>query len=133
VWRGPFSDIEDARQRETAEEQIGLIVSEERLYDTDLAAMLSMPETELTYEQVIHILEAGIMTATPTGTGPYTYTYSLPVDETLNVIETYTIETGNVIADGDVREMEYSFVDSFTLSGAQGEAGRCRPTGVDGR
>jgi hypothetical protein len=122
IWRGPFGDIEDDRQRQTAEEQIGLIVSAERLYDARLGARLSMPATELTFEQLPHILEAGIKTATPTGTAAYTRVYSLPVNETLNTIKTYTIEAGNVAAPGDIREMEYSFVESFVLSGQGGEA-----------
>lgn len=123
IWRGPYGDIEDARERSIAEEQIGLLVPAERLYDTRVAALLTMPETELTFEQLPHILEAGIKTVTPTGTAaPYTYTYPFPVTTTPNTIKTYTIEAGNAYVTGDIREMEYSFVEGFTLSGSQGEA-----------
>lgn len=129
IWRGPFADIADTRQRERAEEQVGLFTNEERLYDTRLGATWAQAETELTFEQLPHIFEAGIKTVTASGTAaPYTYTYAFPTGETLNTIKTYTIEAGNVIATGDVREMEYAFVSQFTISGVQGEAWKMSST-----
>lgn len=123
IWRGPYGDIEDARTRNIVEEQVGLIAVSERSYDSQLAAMLSMPETEFTFEQAPHIFEASIGEASTGGTtGAYTYEYALPQSNTLNTLATYTIEAGNAVVTGDVREMEYSFVESFTLSGTQGEA-----------
>ena len=123
IWRGPYGDIEDARTRNIVEEQVGLIAVSERSYDSQIAAMLSMPETEFTFEQAPHIFEASIGAATTGGTtGAYTYTYALPQSNTLNTLSTYTIEAGNAVVTGDVREMEYSFVESWTLSGRQGEA-----------
>lgn len=123
IWRGPFGDILDDRQRQIAEENVGLLVNAERSYDTRIGAMLTMPSTELTFEQVLHILEAGIKTATPVdNTGDYTYSYPFPTGATPNAIKTYTIEAGNAYATGDVREMPYAFVEGFTLSGQEGEA-----------
>lgn len=122
VWRGPAVDIEDGRTiiAPGKEENVGLLVPTDRTAVVQLAAMLSMPETELTFEQLPHILEAGIKTATPSGSGPYVRAYPYPF-VTPNTIKTYTIETGNAIA-GDGHEMEYGFVESFTLSGRKGEA-----------
>ena len=121
IWRGPFAMLEDTRQRESAEEQVGILVPAERSYDKSLGAQLTMPSTELTFEQVVHILEAGVGTVTPTGTGPYVYTYTFPTGTSVNTIKTYTIEAGNVLVPTDVQRMEYGFVTEFEFSGeAQG-------------
>lgn len=121
IWRGPATDIADESKHEFAEEDVGILLPTDREYVPQKAAKLAMPETELTFEQILHILEAGIKVATPTGTGPYVYTYTFPTSTTPNTIKTYTLETGNAVG-GDVNEMEYSFVDEFSLSGAAGEA-----------
>lgn len=122
-FRGPFSMIEDARERTIVEEHIGAFVQAERSYDSLIAARWSQPSAPLTYEQVCHILEAGVKTATPSGTGPYTRTYNYPYSGTsVNTIKTYTIETGSATVSGDQHEMEYSFVEDFEFGGAFGEA-----------
>lgn len=122
IWRGPYGDVEDGRTRNVSEEQVGLLVPAERSYDSRLTAMLTMPETELTYEQFPHILEAAIKTVTPTGSGPYVYPYAFPTGTTPNTLRTYTVEAGNAVVTGDIREVPYCFVESFTLSGTTGEA-----------
>jgi len=129
IWRGEAVDIEDAREMAWPgeEENVGLLVPTARAYVAQLGAQLAFPETELTYEQILHILEAGIATVTPSGLGPYTYTYEWPTTATVNTIKTYTIETGNALA-GDVNEMAYSFVEEFQLSGQYGEAWKMSAT-----
>ena len=123
IFRSPFSMSEDARERKIVEEQIGAFMQAERSYDASLLAKWAQPSTELTFEQVLHILEAGIKTATPSGAGPYVYVYNFPYTGTaVNTIKTYTIETGSATITGDAREMEYSFVEDFEFSGKFGEA-----------
>lgn len=124
IWRGPFSMIEDARERTIVEEQIGNFVSNERSYDSLISARWSQPATPLTYEQVCHILEAGVKTATPTGTGAVkTRVYNYPFSgTTVNTIRTYTIETGSATVASDQYEMEMAFVEDFEFAGAFGEA-----------
>jgi hypothetical protein len=122
IWRGRFAPIEDRRTKTFVEEEVGILVNAERSYTSQYLAGLAMPATELTFEQLPHILEAGIGTVTPTGANPYVYTYSMPTANTVNTIKTYTWEAYNVIAPTDYREMAYSFVEDFTLSGAAGEA-----------
>ncbi len=122
VWRGPAADLEDARTRQFVEEQVGLIVPTGRVYDSFLLARLALPQTELTFEQVLHILEGGVKAVTPTGNSPvYTYTYALPVTTSLNTLKTYTIETGNTVG-GDARRAEYCFVEEFEFAGQAREA-----------
>jgi hypothetical protein len=120
IWRGQFASIEDARDRVTVEEQIGLLITGERTYDRSLLARLNLPATELTFEQVPHIFEAGIQTATPGGAGPYTYTYAFPTGNSVNTIKTYTIEAHNAVADADAEQMSYGFVEEFTLEADAG-------------
>jgi hypothetical protein len=123
IWRGEFSMLEDTRERTVVEEQTGSFVTSDRSYDGKLEAAWAQPSTPLTYEQVAHIFEAGIKTATPSGTGPYVRAYNYPYGGTsVNTIKTYTIESGSTVVAEDVYEMEYSFVESFELSGSFGEA-----------
>lgn len=123
IFRGPFSMIEDTRERTIVTEQLGVFVQSERSYDSKIAAKWSQPSAPLTYEQVCHILEAGCKTATPSGTGPYTRVYNYPYSGTsVNTIKTYTIEAGSATVSSDMYEMEYSFVEDFEFSGAFGEA-----------
>ncbi len=122
IWRGPFAMLEDSAERQIVEEQIGLLVQAERAYDKMYGAKLAMPATEMTFEQLPHILEAGVKTATPSGAGPYTRVYGYPTDNSVPTIKTYTIETFNAAADDDMLEAEYCFVEEFTLEGNAGEA-----------
>ncbi|MEM7133431.1 MAG: hypothetical protein AAF702_44455 [Chloroflexota bacterium] len=115
-WRGEFSMLVDNQAIETVEEQVGLYISPERTYTAWESAELQIPSTPLTYEQVPHVFEAGLLTVTPTGAGPYTYDYVVPV-LTRPAIQPYTIEGGNADIQGDNQEMPYSFVTSFRLSG----------------
>lgn len=115
--------LEDTRERVIVSENVGTFMQAERSYDGKLEAAWAQPSTPMTYEQVAHIFEAGVKTATPTGTGPYVRTYNYPFGgTTVNTIKTYTIEAGSSIVGEDVYEMEYAFVESFELSGSFGES-----------
>lgn len=123
IWRGNFAMLEDARERVIVEEQIGAFTQAERSYDARLLAHWNQPSTPLTFEQVCHILEAGVKTATPTGAGPYVRVYNYPFTGTsVNTIKTYTIEGGNMTVPTDQYEMEQSFVESFEFSGTAYES-----------
>ncbi len=124
IWRGPATDIEDTQvvMEPGVEENVGLLVPTERKYIAQLGAALSIPETEATFEQIPHVFEAGIKTVSTSGTtGAWVRSGYTPGTNAANTIKTYTLESGNVIA-GDGNEMEYGFVESFTLSGKTGEA-----------
>lgn len=122
IWRGLFAFPDDARTRTQAEEEVGLLVPAERSFDTDIMATLPMPATPVTYEQLPHIFEAGIKAATPTGVGPYVYTYDFALGDTVNTIKTYTLRGGNKIVTADSRVVPYCFVTEFELSGKSKEA-----------
>ena len=93
IWRGPFGAPEDTRIRKIKEESVGALIPAELSYDTRLGAKLAMPATELTYEQAPHIFEAGILTATPSGAGPYVRLYDFPLT-TARMPKFYTLEAG---------------------------------------
>ena len=115
--------LEDTRERVVVEENVGAFAKSERSYDGKIQAAWSQPSTPMTYEQVAHIFEAGIKTATPSGTGPYVRSYDYPYSGTsVNTIKTYTIETGSATVSEDQYEGEFGFVESFELSGSFGES-----------
>ncbi len=121
IWRGPYGAPEDTRIRKKKEEDVGYLVPAELNYDTRLGATLAMPASELTYEQITHILEAAILTATP-GAGPgYLRAYPFPTT-TARTIKTYTLEAGNALVSADQMEIPYAFVSEFELSGKVDEA-----------
>lgn len=122
VWRGLFGGPEDDRAREIVEEDVGVLAPSTRVYDTKLGVKIGMPATVLTYEQLPHILEAGVMTATPSGAGPYVRAYSYSLAQAPNAIKSYTLEMGNWIALADLKKIPYAFVQEFTLSGKSGDA-----------
>lgn len=122
IWRGNASMIEDDRNIKIVEENVGILVPAERSYVASIIGRMNFPQTELTFEQFPHILEAGIKTATPSGAGPYTYLYDFPTDTTQPAIKTYTIEAGNALVSADQHELAYSFVQEFELNGQKQEA-----------
>lgn len=122
IWRGPFGGLQDDRRKETVDENVGVLITAERTYTAQYLGRCAMPATELTFEQYPHILEAGIMTSAPAGTGPYVRTYTLPSGNTVNTIKTYTIEQVNAVVAADYREMPYSYVEEFTVTADAGGA-----------
>lgn len=122
IWRGVGGNLQDNREVTVVDEQIGLAQNTTRNYIAKLAAGLEMAATPATFEQLPHILEAGVKavgTGAVDGSGTDKI-YAYPFGTTsANTIKTYTIETGD---DVQAEEMEYSFVESFTLSGERGQA-----------
>jgi len=119
IWRGPANFFDDEEIPVFIEEDVGLLSPLGRSYIPKTGAVLDMPETEATYEQLPYILMAGVETVgtssatNSTGTW-YTWTYSFATGAT-KTTSTYTIETGD---DVDQTEAEYCFVEDFHLTGA---------------
>jgi hypothetical protein len=118
-WRGQGA-LEDQRETVFAEEDVGLLIGTDRTYVPRLGGAISMTG-DASFEQLPHIFEAGIATATPAADGAgsgYVYTYPIPTTQG-GTIKSYTIEGGD---NEGAEEMEFCFVDNFTISGAAGEA-----------
>jgi len=122
VWRGVFGGFDDTRERQTTEEDVGTMASAERTADTRLMATVPMPQTTLTYEQILHVLEASMGQVNPTGTapGPYVYAYSVPLSTTPPTIRPYTLRVGNVLAPSDIKIVPGSWVQEWEMSGEAG-------------
>lgn len=121
IWRGVGSFLKDEREIEFVPEQVGLALPVLRTYTPKHLATIALAATPATFEELPHILDAGLKTATATQDGAgsdYIYAYAMS-STAVGTIKTYTIETGD--ADGN-EESAYCFVTDFTLSGERGAA-----------
>jgi hypothetical protein len=119
-WRGE-GVMEDQLEVVFPDEDVGYLSGTDRSYIPKVAAAITFDETPATFEQVLHIFEAGIRTDAPSqnGTGSgYIYEYQWPTT-TPNTIKTYTIEAGD---NSQEEQATYFFVTSFTLAGAPNQA-----------
>lgn len=122
IYRVENALLKDDRVVVFPGEDVGNMGGLNRSYTAFLGGSLSMPDHPATFEQILHIFEAGIK-AVGTGvadTGGSGKIYAYPVSTTAaNTIKTYTIEGGD---DQQAEKVEYCFVKSFTLSGGPREA-----------
>jgi hypothetical protein len=121
IWRG-VGTLEDQRTIVFPPEDVGYISGLDQAYTPRLLASLVMEDTPVRFENIFHVLEAGVKTvgtgvADGSGSGKI-YTYTLPTTAK-NTIKTYTIEGGD---DQQAEVMEYSYVSDFRVSGKGGEA-----------
>ena len=129
VWRGTGT-LEDSRESVWPEEDIGIFGGTDRQYFPKLAATLEMDEVEATFEQLPHILDAGIKYAAPTADGSgYIRTYTWPivssdVVESTDVV-TYSFKCGD---NNEVEKFAFGYVKEFSLSGNAGEAWKVNST-----
>jgi hypothetical protein len=131
VYRGPASTIHDPTELIIPPEDVGYKMQVDRGYFASTLARYDAPETELTFEQVLYPLEAGIKTVSPSANGgtstAYIYTHPLlstaggfvKVASSLNPVKTMTLKGGN---NQQAYAAEFCFVEEWTLSGAPGEA-----------
>jgi hypothetical protein len=123
IWRG-VGTIEDQRETVFPPEDVGYIGGLDRAYTPKYLGALVMEDTPVCYENIMHILEAGVKTIgtgvadTGTGASGKVYAYTFPTTAK-NTIKTYTIEGGD---DQEQERMEYSYVSDFKISGKGGEA-----------
>lgn len=121
IWRG-IGTLDDQRETVFPDEHVGILAGVDRSYVPRLAGEIEFERVPATFEQLLHVLEAGVKAVgagtVDTGGSGYIYTYPLPV-ASQNVIKTYTIEGGD---DQQAERMEYAFVSEFTLEGNAGEA-----------
>ena len=113
--------LQDGREIVPVGENVGLLVDTDRVMTPSLAAMLSIPENNATFEQIAHILEMGVKTVSPAtdgGGSGYVYTYDLPTTAQLTP-KTYTVEGGD---DQQAMVVEAVFAEEFTISGNAREA-----------
>lgn len=108
--------LADMRDIQFVPENVGLLVDVDRTTIPALAAGISIPENNATFEQILHILEMGMKTVTGAADGPGTdhiWTYDFPTTAQLTP-KTYTFEGGD---DQQANIVEGVFCESFTISG----------------
>ena len=115
IWRGK-GRLKDEREVVFPEENIGILPGTDRTYVPKKAGKISFDEVEATYEQLVHLFEAGIKAGTPvqdgTGSG-YEHKYALPVNAQ-NTPKFYTLQGGDNQA---AERMAYAFIEKLTLAG----------------
>lgn len=121
LWRGAAGALAPETTVGISPERIGVRTPSARAYIAQRGSRLSFPDTPATFEQLPHILEAGIMTTNAVADGAgsgkiYAYTVSPTSNE---LLKTYTIETGDNV---QAQKASYMFVESFGLAGDRGEA-----------
>lgn len=124
-WRG-LGLLDDQRVSVFPEEDIGIFGGTDRQYFPQLRGELNMPSQPATFEQLGHILDAGIARATPADDGAgsgkiRTYTMPIAADDAVDAddLQTYHIKNGDNAA---VDKTGGAFVKSFALEGARNEA-----------
>lgn len=118
IWRGEGT-IDDQLELIIPPEDIGYLPDVTRSYIPKYGAGLDLEDTPATFEQLLHLLECGIETVTPsTSGGGNEYTYNFPTTAE-NTIKTYTVEGGD---DQGEEQFLYGFCKNFKISGAAGEA-----------
>jgi hypothetical protein len=118
-WRGQ-GVLEDLREAKVVDEDIGILIGVDRNTIPKLEGQIELESVECAYEQIIHVLGAGIklVSSTADGTGSgHVWTYPMPY-ATTETIQTYTIQAGDNAA---VEQMTYAFCSEFTIEGAAGE------------
>jgi hypothetical protein len=127
LWRGT-GVFDDQLTLEAPPEDIGYYVNTDRTYIPKTLGQLNFDSVPATFQQLPYLFAAGVENITSgvlDGAGSdYIYQYDFPVTSA-PTIKTYTLEMGNSVQE---YQMLYSFVRSFSLTGAPGEALMCSST-----
>jgi len=127
VWAGEANKFENLAVQVFPKEDVGRLSPLGRSYVPKVGGQLTPPPCPATFEQIVHIFEAGIETDTPAAEGSgYIYEYNLPTTAA-NTIKTYTIEAGDAT---QCDEVEYCFVSQFKLAGTADTALTMQPTWI---
>lgn len=120
AWAGPAASIQDTSTVVYVQQDTGTLAPNDRSYVTFQGAMLSLPETEFTFQQGFYPLEYA-MGSVAGGAGTVTRTYTAPYGTALPTIRTATIRTGNAVV-GDGNQMAGAFCSEWEISGAGTDA-----------
>lgn len=74
-----------------------------------------------TFEDLPYILDSACTEATPTGTGPYVYAYTLPTTAVPAAPRKLTVIHGSSQTGAGIYKLEGGIVNSFTIKGATGK------------
>lgn len=121
VWRG-MGALADNLEFVEVEEDIGFISPVNRTYISKFEGGITFVDTPATFQQILHLLDAGIGSNAGVADGAGTdfiYTYTLDTTAQTQVLKTYTVEGGN---NQQEEQGLFGLVQSFSLTGVGGEA-----------
>ena len=123
IWRGPAGFFDDEEVPVFVEEDTGRFSGSDRTYTPKCGAVLDVPETEATFEQLPYILMAGVEATGPSeatnSTGSaYTWTFEFATGTGKETM-TYTFEVGD---NHEQEEAAYMFVEDFHIRGSVDDA-----------
>lgn len=138
LWRGPVEGIDDQRELDTVEEQVGIYGGTDRSYIPKLMAELPIPETEATYEQLPDLFMmcgfgtsgGGNRAGSAQGASGSTVVFTLPIPaSTAPVTYSYTAEVGDASgANNNAEFMPYALCKDLTLTFEGGAAVKVEAT-----
>lgn len=115
LWRGTGT-LKNDQMTENPVEDIGVVMTTDRVYVPFQGGTLTLEATPATFEQLPYLCEMGIKAvatgSSDTGGTGFVYTYPLPTTAK-NSINTYSIEAGD---DNQVEFSSYAFAESIKLS-----------------
>jgi hypothetical protein len=122
ILRG-VGTVEDALEVVFPDENVGIATRSDRAYIPKLGAEIKIDDTPATFEQILHMLEAGIKTigsGVADGSGRV-YDYPFPTTNVLSVadIKSYTLKGGD---NAQCEQAEYAVVQEFEIKGKADEA-----------
>lgn len=127
VWAGEANKFDNLAKPVFPPEDVGRLSPGDRTYFPKVGGTLTPPPCPATFEQIVHIFEAGIEADSPAAEGSgYKYEYNFPTTAA-NTIKTYTIEAGDAT---QCDEVEYCFVSQFKLAGTADTALTMQPTWI---
>jgi len=123
IWRGKGT-LQDNMTTVFPEEDIGLLTGADRSYVAKYEALLSLEETEATFQQLPYLFEMSMYSTTSTtDSSGFLYTYTMPLAssdiKTSTDLGTYSWECGD---DVQAEEFSYGVCQNFSLSGEGGGA-----------
>ena len=119
IWRGPAGFFDDEEVPVEVAEDTGRYSASDRIYIPKAGAVLAIPPTEATYEQLPYILMAGVEATSPTAatnsTGTsQTWTFEFATSAA-KTTKTYTLECGD---DQQAEKAAYCFIENFNITGS---------------
>lgn len=125
VFRGPGANFIDSRGIVFKDENIAIVGGVNETYTPRVLAEFETIETEVSFEQTPHIMEASIATATPAADGVgsgkiYDYPLHDTVDPLYTVLKTYSAEFGDPGA--QYEEASYCVCSEWELTAKAEEA-----------
>lgn len=125
IFRGPGGVMRDARDTVFKDENIAIVGGVDETYTPKVLAEIETAETEVSFEQFPHVLEASILSETPAQDGVgsgYIYDYALldTTDPAESALKAYSMEYGDPGA--QYEEASYCLCSEWEMKGVAEQA-----------